>query len=235
MSSYRLYFFIIALICAGTSYFASENLYITIGVGVVFLLYPQIFLVKKLEVSQSITERYHECYHFVNTFIVSLDIRGSLNSAFNAINPTMSKAYQDVYEGISSSKSEDKLTYLHKYYPFHFYGLFVKVITLYQEQGGDILSMSNHLLEEGRRSEEHLRFCHDLHLTRTIEFTVLWIFALIILVVMRVSLNQFFVHIMSKVLYQAGLSIFFFFFLVSIDILVRKLTKKEIRGWEEYA
>ena len=234
MNSYRLYFLIVALVTTAVAYFASENLYLTIGVGVVFILYPQIFLVKKLEKSQSLYQRYHECYHFVNTFIVSLDIRGSLNSAFSSINPSMSKSYQDVYEGISSNKSEDKITYLQKYYPFYFYGLFAKVIALYQEQGGDILSMSSHLLEEGRRSEEHLRYCQDLHLTRTIEFVVLWVFALIILIVMRVSLNQFFSQIMGKILFIVGLSIFFLFFLVSVDILVRKVTTNEIRGWQEY-
>ena len=234
MNSYRLYFFLLALIVSGIAYFASENLYLTLGVGVVFLVYPQIFLVSKLMKSQALNERYHECYHFVNTFIVSLDIRGSLNSAFASINPTMSKTYLSVYDGISSSKSEDKLLYLQKHYPFYFYGLFTKVITLYQEQGGDILSMSTHLLEEGRRSEEHLRYCQDLAFTRTIEFVVLWIFALIILVVMRVSLNQFFNQIMSKTLFIIGLAVFFLFFLVSIDVLVRKITKKELRGWQDY-
>ena len=234
MSNYRIFFFIIALISAAVCYFASENLYLTIGVGVVFLLYPQIMLVRKLEKNQAIYERYHECYHFVNTFIVSLDIRGSLNSVFSSINSTMSKSYMSVYDGISSNKSEDKLSYLQKYFPFHFYGLFVKVITLWQEQGGEILSMSSHLLEEGRRSEEYLRYCHDLHSTRVIEFTILWLFALIILIVMRVSLNQFFMHIMGKILFQVGLGIFFLFFLISIDILVRKITHKEVKGWDEY-
>jgi len=234
MNSYRLYFVIIALIASGVCFFASENLYITIGVGVVFLIYPQIMLVKKIEKSNSTYSRYHECFHFVNSFIVSIDIRGSLNGAFSSINPTMSKSYQAVYEGIESNKSEDKITYLQKYFPFHYYGLFIKIINLWQEQGGDILSMSSHLLEEGRKSEEYLRYCQDSHLTRTMEFVVLWVFALVILVVMRVSLNQFFTHIVNNIVYQVGLTAFFLFFLISIDILVRKVTSKEVKGWDEY-
>ena len=234
MNSYRLTFFVIALITTGISFFASGNIYITIGVGVVFILYPQIFLVKKLEKSKSLYERYQECFHFVNTFIISLDIRGSLSGAFSSINPTMNKAYLAIYEGISSNKSEDKIAYLEKHYPFHFYGLFRKVVSLWEEQGGDILSMSSHLLEEGRKSEEYLRYCHDLHFTRTIEFVVLWVFAMVIIIVMRISLSQFFSRITSSVIYLVGLSVFFFFFLLSIDVLVRKITKKEMKGWDEY-
>ena len=234
MNSYRLTFLVVAVISTGISYFASENIFITVGVGIVFLLYPQIFLVKKLTKSQNLYERYHECFHFVNAFIISLDIRGSISGAFASINPTMSKTDLSIYEGISSNKSEDKIAYLEKYYPFHFYGLFKKVVSLWQEEGGDILSMSSHLLEEGRKSEEYLRNCHDLHLTRTIEFVVLWVFALAIIVVMRVSLNQFFKHIVGSVIFQVGLIVFFLFFLVSIDILVRKVTSKEMKGWDEY-
>ena len=234
MSSYRLTFLLMALVCAAVSYFASENLYITIIVGSVLLLYPQIFLVKKLEKSQQSFSRYHECFHFVNTFIVSLDIRGSLSGAFSSINTTMNKSYLAVYEGIASNKSEDKINYLQKYYPFHFYGLFIKVVSLWQEQGGDILTMSSHLLEEGRKSEEHLRYCHDLYITKTVEFIVLWIFAFLILIVMRISLNQLFQYIINKIVYQIGLGLFFLFFLVSVDVLVRKITKKEIKGWDEY-
>lgn len=234
MNSYRLYFLIVSIVVASICYFASENLYITSGVGLVFLIYPQLFLVKSLQKSQSTYERYHECFRFVNNFIVSLDIRGSLNGTFLAINPSMSQSYISVYEGISSSKPEDKINYLQKYYPFHFYGLFVKVITLWQEQGGSILSMSTQLLEEGRKSEEYLRYCHDLHLTKTIEFSMLWVFSLVILIVMRVSLNQFFSQIIDKLVYQIGLVVFFLFFLISIEILVRKVTSKEVKGWDEY-
>lgn len=234
MNSYRLYFLLVGIVATAVCYFASENIYITIGVGAAITLYPQIFLVKKLEKSQETYSRYHECFHFVNSFIVSLDIRGSLSGAFTAINPTMSKQYLAVYDGIASNKSEDKINYLQKYFPFHFYGLFTKVVTLWQEQGGDILMMSTHLLEEGRKSEEYLRYCHDLHLTRTIEFVVLWIFSLVILVVMRVSLNQFFTHIIDKTVYQVGIGVFFSFFLISVEILVRKLTNREVKGWDEY-
>lgn len=234
MNSCRLYFIVVALVASGICYFASESLYMTIGVGVTFLLYPQVFLVKKLEKSYSLYERYHECFHFVNTFIVSLDIHGSLNGAFSSINPTMNKTYLAIYEGIASNKNEDKIAYLQKHYPFHLYGLFIKVVNLWEEQGGDILSMSSHLLEEGRKSEEYLRYCQDLHLTRTIEFVVLWIFALVILIVMRVSLNRFFQQIMNNVIYLVGLGLFFLFFLITIDILVRKITSREVKGWDEY-
>ena len=234
MSSYRLTFIVVALIITGVSYFASENLFVTVGVGIVFLVYPQLFLAKKLEKSHNLYERYHECFHFVNSFIISLNIRGSLNGAFSSINPTMNKTYLSMYDGISSNKSEDKIAYLEKYYPFHFYSLFRKVITLWQEQGGDILSMSSHLLDEGRKSEEYLRTCQDMNITRIIEFVVLWVFALIIIVVMRVSLNRFFLRIVSGIAYQIGLGIFFLFLLISIDILVRKITTKEMKGWDEY-
>ena len=234
MNNIRLYFIVVSLIVTGICYFASENIYMTVAVGLIFLIYPQAFLVKRIFNSQNIHERYHECYHFVNTFIVSLDIRGSLNGAFANINPTMNSSYLSVYEGIASNKSEDKLAYLKRYFPFHFYGLFVKVVTLWMEQGGDILSMSSHLLEEGRKSEEYLRHCQDLHLTKVIEFAVLWLFALTIVVVMRISLNQFFARIMGNVIYIVGLSLFFLFLLVSIEVMVRKISQKEVKGWDEY-
>ena len=234
MNNYRLYFIVIALVVSGMSYLATNDLYVLIGVSLAFLVYPQIALVNRLEKSSKSYTRYKECFHFVNSFLVSLQIKGSIASAFESVNSSMSKEYQQIYEGIRDFSEEEKINYLIKFFPFHFYSLFIKIITLWQEQGGDILSMSSHLLEEGRKNAEYLSFCHVQAMAKIVEFVILWIFTLLILVIMRFSLSQFFSLLTGKVLYKVGIGVFFLFLLVCVDVAVRKISQYEIKGWEEY-
>ena len=234
MSNYRLYFIVIALLITGISYLATNDFLVTIIVGIIYLIYPQIALATIIEKNSKTYNRFNECFHFVNTFLVSIEIKGSLASAFENVNNSMGKEYQLVYEGIRDFSLEEKITYLIKYFPFHFYSLFIKVVNLWQEQGGDILSMSSHLLEEGRKNEEYLSYCHVQSTSKIVEFIILWVFTIMIIAIMRLALNQFFYLIIDKLLYKVGMGLFFLFMLASIDIAVRRTSKYDIKGWNEY-
>ena len=234
MKLYNILGLIIVIALTFVCYFATSNIFVGIGVLVLSVTFYFVLLYKKLNAHNSNTRKIHECYLFINNFLITLSIKGSLNAAFDATRTSISDDYNEYIASIEEMNPQEKLLYLNRYFPYHIFQIFIDIVFLWQEEGGDILSMSSHLLEEGRKSEEYLRNCHDLHLTRTIEFVVLWVFALAIIVVMRVSLNQFFKHIVGSVIFQVGLIVFFLFFLVSIDILVRKVTSKEMKGWDEY-
>lgn len=231
MNNYRLYFLIIGVLMGGLSYLCTNSIYVTIFVSLLFIIYPQVFLVTPLVKYSSTAKKFYECYHFINSFIISLDVKGSISGAFNSLSQSMNGEFAQIYDGIKNFTEEEKINYLSKYYPFHIYSLFSKVVMLWQEEGGNILMMSAYLLDEGRHNVEYLNYCRSQHLSRIAEFIILWAFTLVILVVLRFALSQFFTVISQQLFYQVAIGLFFGFLLISIDVAVRKISKQEIRGF----
>ena len=105
---------------------------------------------------------------------------------------------------------------------------------LWQEQGGDILKMTNFLTNQFREIEEYILSCKQLGEKKIIEFSILWLFSLSILVVIRFSLSEFYYSIIRNNVYIFGVLVIFVFALISIQILVSKVCAIELKGWKKY-
>ena len=107
------------------------------------------------------------------------------------------------------------------------------MVSLWNEQGGDILKMSHHLVEQVRLKEEYLFTCESLNKNKTIEFVVLWAIALVILSILRFALSQFFMRISKTIIYQASVVVIILFVLISIYILILRITNVNLEGWKD--
>ena len=103
----------------------------------------------------------------------------------------------------------EKLTYLHKYFAFDLYRIFLDIVTLWSEQGGDILTMSQHLINQVRL-KSNLIHCQNVQRSKTIEFTVLWTIALSIMASLRFALSQFYAQIKKQLFSKAQWWLFLF-------------------------
>ena len=143
----------------------------------------------------------------------------------------MSEDFHRDLKGIDDLNESEKLSYLCKYFKFHIYGLFVDLINLWSEQGGDIIDMSSYLINESRLTEEYINECESISLKKTIEFAILWIFSLAILIVLRFSLGQFFEFLSAKEYYPFIIFGFMLFVLTTIHVAITRICKIEIKGW----
>ena len=156
----------------------------------------------------------------------------------------MSAAIQSGYEttdedtkvlidSIKELNEDEKIMYLSKHFKFDLYRLFVDTINLWNEEGGDILKMSQYLINQVRLKEQYLITCETIHRQKTIEFVVLWSISLAILAALRFALSQFFERIRQTIFYQVAVAVIMLFVLASIYILVMRVCKLDLEGWKD--
>ena len=224
---------VVSLVFAGVTFIASQNIFSAIGVLVVFIAFFVLTARRLVNNSQQKVHRYHECYQFINSFIISLNVKGSLSSALQSSYDTADSGTKEILDSIKELTDEEKLSYLIKYFKFDLYRLFVDTVSLWNEQGGDIIRMSHHLIDQVRLKEEYLLACQSINKSKSVEFIVLWSIALMILAALRFALSQFFTRISQTVFYQVAVVVTMLFALASIYILIKRLTNLKLEGWKE--
>lgn len=223
----------ISTIFGVVAYIASNNLILAIISLVVPLLYFLIIASQMSKRYQVKINRYHECYQFANTFIVSLSIKGAIKSALESTLETMSPSFKKKTIGMEEFNEEEKLQFLAQYFKFNTYGLFLNIINLWNEQGGDILDMSAHLINETRLTEEYINESNRLAIKHLLEFGILWVLSLAILAVLRFALSQFYTMIAKQIYFPFAIGGILLFALITIHLAIYRMCKLEIRGWQD--
>lgn len=208
-----------------TCYLATESILCSAIVLILSLVYFLFIGYPKLTKYAVTSKRFHSCYTFINSFIVSLSIKGSILSAFDYVKLNMDREYLDIADGLTTLNEEEKLEYLKKYFYFDIYKLFVSIVQIYLTQGGDIFNLSHYLINETRREEEYLTHSEAMCKSRSIDFAVLWIFTILILMILRFSLTQFYGYISKLLFYQLSIVGMYLLIIISIHLLIRKITQ----------
>ncbi len=224
---------IIALLLTIICYIATSNIYISLVVLLLSILYFMLIATRLIKKNHEKVERYHQCYHFINTFVISLSVKQSLKGAFSSTFESMDTAFKNEMTGLEEMDEIEKLSYLSSYFKFHNYHLFCDLINLWVEQGGNILEMSAHLINESRLTEEYLIQCDRLAKKHLFEFALLWFIALAILVVLRFALAQFYNQIIKQMFYPVAVLIIILLCLGTIHLTILRMNKVEIRGWDD--
>lgn len=228
-----IYFLIISLVVAIIMYISSNNIILSLGVLIVFICASILFINPKIVNFYQVIDRYHECFHFINTYIISLSIKQSVSAALETTSLTMGESFNFIFEKLEDLSEESKIKYLESYFPFYSYQLFVQIVGLWQEEGGDILKMSNYLLNEIRQEEEYVTQISSLAKRKYIESVSLWSVCLLILVLLKFSLSNFYIKIQSQKLFLLSLALLSGFILFSIYVLVLRGTKIQLKGYKQ--
>ena len=224
---------IVSLVFAGITFIASQNIFSSIAILLIFTMFFVLVARRLFNNSQQKIHRYHECYQFINTFVISLNVKGSLSSALESAYNTSDSGTKEIIDSIKELNEEERISYLIKYFKFDLYRLFVDTVSLWNEQGGDIIKMSHHLIEQVRLKEEYLLSCQSINKNKSVEFIALWSIALMILAALRFALSQFFTRISQTIFYQAAVVVIMLFALVSIYILLKRITNINLEGWKD--
>ena len=225
--------FLISIAFAGLIYIASENIFISLFVFLLTIVFFVFLVRRQVNKYREKTRRYHQCYQFINTYLISLSIKGSMSAARESSYGTADQNTQEVIDSIKDLDEEEKLSYLCKYFKFDLYHLFLDTVSLWNEQGGDILAMSQYLVNQVRLKEEYLLYCESIHRRRVIEFIVLWSITLAILTSLRFALSQFYAKISHTIFYQVAVVVLFLFIILSIYIMVNRITNITLEGWKD--
>lgn len=224
---------IVSFAFAGVTFIASQNIFSSLIILAVYTAFFVLIARRQINKNEQKIHRYHQCFQFINSYLISLNVKGSLNAAMESSYETADEGTKEIIDSIKELSEQEKLSYLTKYFKFDLYHLFVDTISLWSEQGGDILKMSHHLVDQVRLKEEYLLTCESLNKSKTVEFVVLWAIALVILAALRFALSQFFDRISKTIVYQVAVVVVILFALFSIYILILRITNVNLEGWKD--
>ena len=101
---------------------------------------------------------------------------------------------------------------------------------MWEDQGGNILDYSYFLINEARNNEEYIIECENVNKRKIIEFSSLWILSIVILIVLRFSLNNFYDKLTNLLLYKILIFGFYIVILLSLIVMINKITSNVLKG-----
>jgi hypothetical protein len=220
---------ILSLAFGAMAYLMSESLIFFGAVAFCFFL-GLTFLVRPLFLHYAERERKrHEGYRFVNSFIISYSSNQSLEKAYAASSEYSGPELTEILKGIESKDIPARLDYLKTYFDNDLYAMFLSLFHLYEEQGGDLLTISKGLLDEITRVEEAGDASNRESLKNLRDFLLLWVFSLAIFLFLRYGLATFYSSLVKSPVYLLTIGVFFGFFLISLVIYAFRFAEAKPR------
>lgn len=230
MNSKSVLFLLLSIVCGVISYISLSNIFVSLGIIAVYLIVSIILINPLLKQYEIKSKRYHENYHFINNFIIALSIKKSIKGALESTLGSMPSEFNEMIEGIENMNDHEKINYLSTYFTFYSYRLFLQIIDFWEEEGGDILEMSKFLLDDIRHEEEYISKSSTLFTRKVGELISMWGICLLIVVVLRFSLKEFYLNIQTQPLFLIAICALFAFLLFTIYLLIYKGTSLKIKG-----
>ncbi len=222
-------FLIVSLLFASLCYLLTSNFFLTFSVFAIHAL-VLCFLVNPLVVSyQDKMRKKQESYRFINSFIVSLSASNSLETAFENASIGLSGEEKEVLAETSKMRIDERLDYLAKYFPDDVYKVFVSIIRLFEEQGGEILDVAGPLMKESTLAEEERIESLKNAKQALIQFSSLWFMSALVMAVLRFGLSSFYANLVGNVGFLMMCFSYFCLSAVSFFLFALGVTKEKVR------
>lgn len=230
MTQQKLLLYLTPVIIALISYILLNNVYISIAIFVIYLLYFVLRLNIFIARFDKQKKKIEFLYTFMNDLIISISVYKNVEKACESTLEQLQFEKNKTFGDLSSFNAYEKVKYLSNYFLMPIYDIFLNVLDAYIENGGDILEMCEFISTYISQIEGYFIKSETVRKNKLIEFIGLWIFCLLLLFFIRFALADFYAQLSSSVFYLIGLVFFFLFVIISIEVLLFKLCKNKIQG-----
>jgi DNA-directed RNA polymerase subunit L len=136
--------------------------------------------------------------------VVAINVKKTIEDAFifyleRENNHSLIKS---LVHGLSALEA---ISALSEYFSYPIYQNFQDIITIYINEGGDILTLTTYLLDDIHRANSHLQKVIKLSLRKSIEVLILWILCFLAAIMMRFSIKDIYEAIISNYYISLGL------------------------------
>ena len=229
MKRIDLVFIILGIFIGILCYISTINLIFSIVILVLFVADYFLLMRKRFKHYFELIERVHTSYHFINSFVISLSVKDSLEDAYqNGIRINNARLNAETKE-LTEMAPLDRVKYLSSYFNLSIYSVFLNVLDLYQDQGGNILNMADNLLRECTRTEKVLSDTLSIGYKHLTEFIILWLMSFGILLFMRFSIEEFYLMMLKNAFIVPMIFMFFLICIASINLFVNAFTNITIK------
>jgi len=221
---------IVSALLVGVAAYLATNNYIIAGVILLLAMaYYMLVAHKMIKKFLSRVQRTHECYKFINSFLITMSVKESLTEAFMSGTLNASPEFKKELGDLENMVVEDRIIYLRRYFDLAIYKMFLNVLKLYQDQGGNILALGETLMQETTMVENSVTKSFNIGVKKLTEYAVLWVLTFAILIFMRFGMSVFYLTMLSNRTFTVCLIIFFAFFIGAFHIFMVKFTTLSIK------
>jgi len=196
-------------------------------VGIIFLIVFLTVILRMVQSFQKRARKHHETYRFINSFIVSLSVTESLDQAFEDASLETSGEERTLLENLVNLTCDERLEYLKSYFKSDLYNVFVSIVSLYVEQGGDILSLASNLLNEAALEENKQLQKESIARKALVQHSTLWLLSTAILGFLRYGLASFYRELSGSLPFIFLALIYFLIALAGIYFFTRVYTEEK--------
>ena len=222
-------FLILGLMLGALCYLATNNIIYGAGIAMFFILDYLILMNRRFKRYYSLIERVHTSYHFINSFIITMSVKNSVEEAYQNGLRIQSKRLKIETDQLTEMAPLERVKYLRGYFDLSIYMMFLNVVDLHQDQGGNILSMSDNLMKECTRTERTLSDTLAIGFKHLREFVVLWVMSIGILIFLRFSLKDFYITMLQDQIFTLLILMFFLICIISINLFVIAYTDLTVK------
>lgn len=216
---------ILAILFFTFIYFTINNLVYALTGGLFVLAYGLLYGDKVIKTYFKKQKTNIECSNFINTLIVSLSISNSLELAYKDATIKISKSLEKQVKQCSSIDVFDILASLQSYFKNNNYMVFLNILHMHLESGGNILEMSAYLQTELRRRQELVNSIKQINARKAYEFFTLWGFCIAIVLFCRFGLTNIYQMMQANELFNYELIFFYFFMLISFHVFISSVSQ----------
>ena len=229
MKKYDLVFIFLAFFLGFLCFITTFNYIYAAVLSLIFTIDYFVLMRKRITHYFDLIERVHTSYHFINSFVITLSVKNSLEEAYqNGIRINNLRLNLETKQ-LTEIPTVERIRYLRGYFNLTIYKMFLNVLDLYQDQGGNILSMTDNLMRECTRTEKTLSETLSIGYKHLTEFLILWLMSFAILVFMRFSIEDFYLMMLKNVFIVPLIFVYFLVCVVSINLFVNAFTNLTIK------
>lgn len=210
---------LIPLLFSFISYFLFRNVYLCLIYFLISTFYI-IFLNKRLQKINKENKSQLQMCELINTFIINLSVRKTLKAALEDSLLVIDDEIKQELIVLEHLTTIEAFQYIAPRFPFLLYQPFLDLIEAYEKEGGDILDMSALLLSNVERARKKAMNHKYFTFKMLARFTSTWSFVFLIMIVLRLSLQDLYLLMLKSPLFTIGLNIVFFVAMIGIEMFI---------------
>lgn len=215
---------LIAILSSLVAFYLTNSLiylFITLFIYLIYFALYEFFYLKKERMSLM---RSQDLNIFIHDFYLNFISDKNIEEAINGGAKNCSKAFNEQLNLLKDFTPTERLNNLIDYFNNNLYILFLKTINLSSDCKSSFITI-DFIFEENNKLIINRKLAVKNTLKSLIEFIFLWLTTFMIMIILRLSINNYFNNISQNPFYLAGVAIFFLFFLLSFHLFEKSIIK----------
>lgn len=175
------------------------------------LLLGFFFSFCKIQQARIINQKDEEMYYWLQNFLTTLAVKKTITETFVDVVKRYQWMKLNWIQAYASNEAMQALTNLKQRFQHPLYAIFVSTLAFYEQQGGDVMSLFDSILQQNRLMESRRMAMMQVRKRYLFQWLFLWLMNLTILMLAKVVLQDLLWVMEGSLIFQSILATIFLF------------------------